>query len=54
MKILMDFLILFGINVNINENRGVLPPPLKGGVAEPSALSVAPPPHCHNFKFYYS
>ena len=32
MKILMDFLILFGINVNINENRGVLrPPPLKGG-----------------------
>ena len=24
MKILMDFLNLFGINVNINENRGVL------------------------------
>ena len=27
MKILMDFLNLFGINVNINENRGVLRPP---------------------------
>ena len=41
MKILMDFLILFGINVNINENRGVLRPP-KGWAC--SALSVAPPP----------
>ena len=39
MKILMDFLILFGINVNINENRGVLRPPLKGG-----RVPLCPPP----------
>ena len=38
MKILMDFLILFGINVNINENRGVLRPPPKGWAC--SALSA--------------
>ena len=39
MKILMDFLNLFGINVNINENRGVLrPPPPKGWAC--SALSA--------------
>ena len=42
----MDFLNLFGINVNINENRGVLRPP-KGWAC--SALSVAPPP-----PFYFS
>ena len=52
MKILMDFLILFGINVKINENRGVLrPPPPKGWCG--GALRFVRP-HCHNFKFYYS
>ena len=55
MKILMDFLNLFGINVNINENRGVLrPPPLKGGRVPLCPWLRSTPTHCHNFKFYYS